>query len=285
MADKVFDSKEWFESVVPDGTKLNDEQAQAMKTLLAVPGIEKNIGNSVLRQSDYSRQSDELKAQKEATATLKAEAEELKQEATNFVTKQRDRDHNNLTLHDQLVADLAEANKRTVDEGGEPVKRRVDAPVVKEEPETKYLTEDDYLKKEAARDQNAIAYSNTVVQLSNRFRNDFDKDFDPEPVVDYATKNGLTLKDAYTELYKEEYAEVAEKAVQARIDAAVQDAVIDARSKNDFPEIDAGPKRVSGLDQPEEQKLKTEGDRARAAVQGLRDIRSGKKQVTSVWND
>lgn len=283
MADKVFDSKEWFESVVPDGTKLTDEQVQAMTTLLAVPGIQKNIGNSVLRQSDYSRQSDELKTQKETAATTLAEAEELKAEATTFVTKQRDRDHNNLKLHDQLVEDLATANKRFSDAGEETITRRVEPEV--EKTDVKYLTEDDYAKKEQERDAHAISYSNTVVQLSNRFRNDFGKDFDPEPVVDYATKNGLTLKAAYTELYKTEYEEVAEKKVQARIDEAVQEATIDLRSKNDFPEIDAGPQRVSGLDQPEDQKLKTEGDRARAAVQGLREIRAGKRAVTNAWND
>jgi hypothetical protein len=284
MADKVFDPKEWFEDVSKDVT-LDDAATQAMATLLANPDIAKNIGNSVLRQSDYSRQSDELKTQKEAAATTLAEAEELKAEATTFVTKQRDRDHNNLTLHDQLVADLATANKRFSDAGEETITRRVETPAADEKPEVKYLTEDDYRELEKTRDQNAISYSNTVVQLSNKFRNDFEKDFDPEPVVDYATKNGLTLKDAYHELYKDEYAVVAETKVQARIDAAVQEATIDLRSKNDFPEVDAGPSRVSGLDQPEADKLKTEGDRARAAVQGLRDIRSGKKQVTSIWND
>jgi hypothetical protein len=284
MADKVFDPKEWFEDVSKD-VDLDDAATQAMATLLANPDIAKNIGNSVLRQSDYSRQSDELKTQKESAATTLAEAEELKAEATNFVTKQRDRDHNNLTLHDQLVADLATANKRFSDAGEETITRRVETPAADEKPEVKYLTEDDYRELEKTRDQNAISYSNTVVQLSNKFRNDFEKDFDPEPVVDYATKNGLTLKDAYNELYKDEYAVVAETKVQARIDAAVQEATIDLRSKNDFPEVDAGPSRVSGLDQPEADKLKTEGDRARAAVQGLRDIRSGKKQVTSIWND
>lgn len=283
MADKVFDPKEWFADVSKD-IELDESATQAMETLLANPDIAKNIGNSVLRQSDYSRQSDELKTQKEAAEARLAEAETLKSDATTFVTKQRDRDHNNLTLHDQLVADLAEANKRNVDNGGEPVTRRVDAPVVKEEPKVKYLTEDDYRKLETERDANQIQYSNTVVQLSNKFRNDFDKDFDPEPVVDYATKHGLNLKDAYTELYKDEYKVVAEAKVQARIDVAVQEATVDLRSKNDFPEMDAGPSRVSGLDQPEEDKLKTEGDRARAAVKGLQEIRTGKRSATDAWN-
>ena len=269
MADKVFDPKEWFDSVVPDGTKLSDEQVKARDLLLDDPAIAKNIGNSVLRQSDYSRQSDELKAEKEAASTRLAEAETLKTEATDFVTRNRDRDHNNLTLHDQLVADLAEANKRNVDNGGDPVVRQVTEPEVKKETDEQYLTLKQYQEAEEVRDANTINYSNTVLKLSNKYRADFDKDFDVEPVVTHATKTGMNLTDAYTDLYKEEYAVVEETKIQARIDEAVKEATIDLRSKNDFPEIDAGPQRVSGLDQPEEDKLKTEGDRARAAVRGL----------------
>ena len=285
MADKVFDPKEWFDSVVPDGTKLSDEQVKARDLLLDDPAIAKNIGNSVLRQSDYSRQSDELKAEKEAASTRLAEAETLKTEATDFVTRNRDRDHNNLTLHDQLVADLAEANKRNVDNGRDPVVRQVTEPEVKKETDEQYLTLKQYQEAEEVRDANTINYSNTVLKLSNKFRTDFDKDFDVEPVVTHATKTGMNLTDAYTDLYKEEYAVVEETKIQARIDEAVKEATIDLRSKNDFPEIDAGPSRVSGLDQQDDQKLKTEGDRARAAVQGLRDIRSGKKQVTSAFDN
>ena len=284
MPKTVFDPKEWFADVSKD-IELDDAATQAMATLLANPDIAKNIGNSVLRQSDFSRQSDELKTQREAADTATTEAERLKQEATEFVTKQRDRDHNNLDLHDQLVKDLAEANKRFEDAGEETIKSRLQNSVIKEEPEVKYLTEDAYRKLETERDANAINYSNTVIQLSNQFRNDFDKAFDPEPVVQHATKNGLTLRDAYTDLYKEEYETKREEAIQTRIDTAVQEATIDLRSKNDFPEIDAGPQRVSGLDQAEDDKLKTEGDRARAAVQGLREIRTGKRQATDIYNN
>ncbi len=113
---------------------------------------------------------------------------------------------------------------------------------------------------------------------------DFDKDFDPEPVVQHATKNGMTFQDAYSDLYKEEYATKTEEGIQARIDIAVKEATIEQRSKNDFPEVEAGPSRVQGLNQTDEEKLKTEGDRARAAVQGLSDIRTGKKQATDHWN-
>lgn len=283
MPKEVFSAKEWFADVSKD-IELTDDESKAMETLLARDDIQKNIGNSVLRQSDFSRQSDELKSQREAADTAVAEAGKLKQEATEFVTKQRDRDHNNLDLHDQLVKDLAEANKRTVDLGGDETTRRVEAPKVEDEKKPVYLTEDDYRKLESERDQNAITYSNTVIQLSNQFRTDFDKDFDPEPVVNHATKNGLTLKDAYNDLYKEEYAVKTEAGIKARIDKAVEEATIDLRSKNDFPEVDAGPSRVSGLEQAEEDKLKTEGDRARAATQGLQQIRTGKKQVTDTWN-
>ncbi len=279
MATKVFDPKEWF-SDVSEGVELSDEQAQARDTLLANPDIAKNIGNSVLRQSDYSRLQDELKAQREAVDSALDEAQTKTKEADDFVIKMRDRDHNNVTLHDQLVADLAKANQSLSDAGEETIKSRVPAPVVKEEPEVKYLTEVQYAEREATRDANTIQFSSRLIQLSNEHRKTFGEDFDPAPVVAYATEKGLTLDDAYKELNAERFTEATEAAVQKRIDTAVQEKEIELRSKNDFPEIDSGPTRVSGLDQKEEDKLKTEGDRARAAAAGLTELRSGKRQHT-----
>lgn len=281
--EKVFSAKEWFADVKGD-IELSDEQTQAMETLLANEDVVKNIGNSVLRQSDYSRKSDALQAQRDEVKAAQDEVERLRTEATEFVTKQKDRDHNNLTLHDQLVQDLAEANKRLENAGEETLARRVTEPVKEEEPEVKYLSIDDYRALEAERDQNAINYSNTVIQLANQHREVFDENFDPEPVVKHATEKGMTLKEAYTDMYSEQYAAKDEEKIQARIDAAVQEATIEARSKNDFPEVETGPQRVQGLNQAEEDKLKTEDDRTAAAMQGLAEIRTGKRAATDHWN-
>jgi len=281
---EVFDPKEWFADVKGD-IELSEEQTQAMEALLANPDLAKNIGNSVLRQSDYSRQSDKLKAERATSVTSQEEAEKLKVEGADFIARNKDRDHNNVTLHDKLVEDLAEANRRSVDAGAEPVTRNVEKPEVKDDPDETVMTVKAYEAAEAARDANTIAYSTRVVQLSNRFRNDFAKDFDPEPVVDFATKNNLTLDQAYDKLYSEEYAAKAEADVQLRIDTALKEQAIELRSKNDFPELEAGPLRTSGLDQTPEQKLATEDDRVGAAVAGLKDIRSGNKELTDKWND
>ena len=281
---EVFDPKEWFDSVVPEGTKLSDDQVQARDLLLADPAIAKNIGNAVLRQSDYSRKSDELQAQRDAVDTALGEATAKTKEADDFVVKMRDRDHNNVTLHDTLVADLAKANKALGDNDLETVKTVVTAPKVKEEPEAPVLTVKDYEEREATRDANTIQFSSRLITMSNEHRKTFGEDFDPAPVVAYATEKGLNLDDAYQELNKDRFDEVTEAAVQKRIDTAVQEAKIELRSKNDFPEIDSGPQRVSGLDQKDEDKLKTEGDRARAAVQGLAEVRAGKRTVTDMYN-
>ncbi len=284
MAKEVFDPQEWFASVVPEGTKLSDEQVQARDLLLADPAIAKNIGNSVLRQSDYSRQSDELKTQRDAVDTSLAEATAKTKEADDFVVKMRDRDHNNVTLHDTLVSDLAKANKALSDVGEETIKSRITEPIVKEEPEVPILTVKEYEAREATRDANTIQFSSRLITMSNEHRKTFGEDFDPAPVVAYATEKGLNLDDAYKELNADRFTEATEAAVLKRIDKAVEETKIELRSKNDFPEIDSGPKRVSGLDQPEEQKLKTEGDRARAAVAALADIRVGKRTVTDMYN-
>jgi len=284
MADKVFDPQEWFTSVVPEGVTLSDEQVQARDLLLADPAIAKNIGNSVLRQSDYSRKSDELATEREAAATLKQQAVDAKAEADAFVVTQKDRDHNNLTLHESLVKDLATANARVDELGGEVVPARVEPEPVVKEPDVKYLTAEDYEAREAQRDANTIEFSSRMIQLANQHQSDFGEAFDPAPVVKHATEQGLSLDDAYADLHKDRFAEKTEADVLARIATAVQEKEIELRSANDFPEIDSGPQRVSGLDQAEEDKLKTEGDRARAAVTGLAEIRGGKRPVTDNWN-
>ncbi len=283
MATTVFDPKEWFADISKD-VELSDEQVQARDTLLANPDIALNIGKSVLRQSDYSRQSDELKAQREAVDAELATAGTKTKEADDFVIKMRDRDHNNVTLHDTLVSDLAKANKALSDAGEETITSRVPVTEVKEEPEAPMLSVQDYEAREAARDANTIQFSSRLITMSNEHRKAFGEDFDPAPVVAYATEKGLNLDDAYQELNAERFTEATEAAVQKRIDAAVQEKEIELRSKNDFPEIDSGPQRVSGLDQSEEDKLKTEGDRARAAVAGLAEIRGGKRAVTDIYN-
>jgi len=275
----VFSAKDWFADV-STGVELTDEQTQAMETLLANDDIQKNIGKSVLRQSDYSRQSDALTAERGKIDAELVEAVAKTKEADDFVVKMRDRDHNNVTLHDQLVEDLAKANKSLTDAGEETITSRVPAPVVKEEPEVKYLTEEQLDAREAARDANTIQFSSRLIQLSNEHRKAFGEDFDPAPVVQHATENGMTLDDAYQALNKDKFEEATEAAVQKRIDDAVRDNEIELRSKNDYPEVDSGPKRVSGLDQAEEDKLKTPGDRARAAVQGLAEVRAGKRPLT-----
>lgn len=284
MADKVFDPQEWFTSVIPEGTELSDEQTQAMTTLLANPDIAKNIGNSVLRQSDYSRKSDELATEREAVTTLQQKVEDTRAETDAFLVKQKDRDHNNMTLHEQLVKDLATANARTSDLGGEVTPVRVEPEPVVKESDTKFLSVEAYEEREAQRDANTIEFSSRMIQLANQHRDNFDEAFDPAPVVKHATEQGLSLDDAYADLNKDRFAEKSEADIQKRIDTAVQEKEIELRSKNDFPEIDSGPQRVDGLNIPDEDKLKTEGDRARAAVHGLAEIRGGKRAATDVWN-
>jgi len=276
---EVFDPKEWFAGVKGD-TELSDEATQAMETLLANPDIAKNIGNSVLRQSDYSRQSDDLKAQRDEVDKALGLAQAKTKEADDFVIKMRDRDHNNVALHDSLVSDLAKANQSLTDAGEETITSRITAPVVEEKPEVTYLTEDAYNEREAQRDANTIQFSSRILTLSNEHRKMFDEDFDPAPVVQHATEKGMTLDDAYKDLNADRFAEATEAAIQKRIDVAVKENEIELRSKNDFPEIDAGPQRVSGLDQADGDKLKTEGERARAAVVGLSELRSGKRSHT-----
>ncbi len=269
----VFDPKEWLASVVPEGVTLTDEQTQAMETVLAVKDIGTNIGNAVLRQSDYSRQSDELKVEREAVKTSQAEVDATQAEVDAFVIKQKDRDHNNLSLHEQMKKDLATANARTTALGGE-----ITAPLVtetvEEEPNDPMLTIKDYEAREAARDAQTIQLQSRMITLANQHRKDFGEDFDPDATVAYATEKGLNLDDAYTELNADKFAEKTEADIQARIDTAVKDNEIELRSRNDFPETIAGPTRVQGLDQPEAEKLKTEDARVGGALKALATLRS-----------
>jgi hypothetical protein len=132
------------------------------------------------------------------------------------------------------------------------------------------------------REQNAIAYSNKINQLSNKHHKNFDEYLDFDALVEHATKNSMNLDEAYADMNKVEYDALNEKIITDRIDVAVKEALVDARSSRDIPGVDNGPKRVSGLDIPEEDRLKDEDARVAAAIGGLADVRSGEKS-TADW--
>jgi hypothetical protein len=276
MAD--FNSGEWFAEITK-GVDLPADQAEVLKAVLAREDLSANVGKSVSRQSDYSRNMDQLSTQKAELDRKIAAASESVEQGKMFVERNKDRDHNNMDIHEDLTNKLAEANRRLEDAGEE----RVKAPAAPAQPkfdESKFVTKDDIAAMRQDADKNAIAYANRVNSLGNKYHADFGKYLDADKLVDHATQKGITLDAAFSDLYADDYATKSETDIQARIDKAVDDKETELRSTLDFPE-NAGPQRVSGLDIPEEDRLKSEGSRVAAAVQGSRDFASGKKEIPS----
>lgn len=275
---EVFEVKEWFADVIK-GLNVPEEEAKALLKTLEREDIRKNIGNSVLRQSDYSRRSDELKVREGKLSETEATIKEKGIEADVFVQRQKDRDHNNEELFTQLNTDLIEANRRLEELGEEPKHRSVKKPPV-EESSPKYVTADELEKRDAERESHAISYANKVQNLSNRFHADFKEYLDPDKLVEHATEKGLTLDLAYDDLFKDRYVEKSEKEVKTRIETAVEEARVEERSRSGVPLVEEGPGRVAVFDVPVEDRLLTEDSRVGAATAALKEVRSGKRQIS-----
>lgn len=280
MSTEVFDLKEWFAENVLKGQDIPEEEAKALFKTLERDTIRKNIGNSTLRQSDYSRTMDGLKVREDKISATETSIEEKRVEADVFIQRQKDRDHNNEKLFEQMQLDLAESARLLEKLGETPPKRT--PPKVETEPVKEYATIDDLDARDATRDQDSVAYLNKVTNLANRFHKDFDEYLDPDVLVEHATKKELTLDGAYDDLYKERYATKSEEAVQERIKVAVEEARVEERSRTGVPLVEEGPTRPHVFDVPPEERLVTEDSRVGAATAALKQIRSGKRELGSV---
>lgn len=278
---KVFDVREWFADITK-GVELPEEVAKAALSALDRDEVRNNIGNQVLRQDDYSRNLDELKTQRTVLEEQQAEVERLKTEAAVFVKRQQDRDHNNVQLHEQLTENLATANRKLVELGEDKV-RTVDTKPPVDEP--KYVTVDELTEMRAEADQRAIAFANRIVNLGNKHRKDFGEDLDPDVLVQHATTKQMTLDEAYRDMFSEQYADKTEAEVKERIKTAVDDAETELRSQVEFPETNQGPSRVNIFDIPADEQLKDSQSRVAASIAGLKDIRSGKKEIAGWITD
>ena len=278
---KVFEFKEWFAEMI-EGSDISPEDAKVLLKGLERDEIRKNIGNAVLRQSDYSRRSDALATRETTLSEGEASVEKRRIDAEVFIKRQEDRDHNNETLHKQIVADLADRTRRLEELGEEVTSSNRETREVNDDSSRKYVTSDDLkkLKEEGAlREEQSIAYSNRVVNLGNRFHKDFKEYLDPDILVKHATEKSMTLDDAYDDLYKERYDTKTEAEVQSRIDEAVEEARVEERSKKGFPEVGEGPQRTSVFDIPQEDRLQDEDSRVGAAVNALKEHQSGKREL------
>jgi hypothetical protein len=273
LANTVFEISDWLDDVLK-GVDLPEEEAKALRSTLERAEVRKEIGNSVLRQSDYSRQLDALKTDQDAAAEARAEGDA-------FLARNKDRDHNNSEIHKTLADQLDEANRRLSEGLGDPVTPTSSTSPTQQD-DSNFITLEQLDEINREREQNAIAYSNKINQLSNKHHKNFDEYLDFDALVEHATKNSMNLDDAYHDMHKTEYDELNEKVITDRIDVAVKEALVDARSNKDIPGVDVGPKRVSGLDIPDEDRLKTEDSRVAAALGGLAGVRSGDKS-TADW--
>lgn len=277
---KEFVLDEWVAEIT-EGVDLEDSEVEGLKKVLADDTVQTKLKASVLRQSDYSRQMDDL-------TTTKADLEKQVADTTAFLTSNQDRDHNNQEKYDTLLAERDEFEKRLleVDEDF----NKVEKPKVPAIDTSKFVTEEKVteLVENLADKYGAglLKYSTKIVKLSNQYFRDTGKELDPEELVEIASKGSIDIETAYTQMTHEDYAVIDKQTREDEIKKEVESRLAEELSKRDMPLLDSGPKRLHPFtDKTPSDTKSTEVSRVGAAVSGLRRIKSGADQIPAWITD
>jgi len=278
-----FNYEKWFAETIGSG-KLSEEDAKGFKEALAGDEVAlKALEDSFTRQSDYSRNMDELKTAQTELADAQSRVQSEMDDARLYVKRNEDNDHNNKDIYDKLVEENAQYRAKLVENDVE----MPTAPIVTPEtPEDKQYVTMDQLKDMADIKDRAYAdYHSTVMELGNKFHQDFNKYLDTRKLIQFAEDNNMNLETAYTSMNKEGYAELAEKSYQERLAADVATAKEEMIAENPAsPLLDAGPRRVHAI-QEADANLTSPDDRASAAMKRLQEYRGGTKVIPEWTRD
>lgn len=183
---------------VPEGV------AKAVKEAFSDETLSANIGEQVMRQSEFSRQMDDMKTTRE-----KAEAEVLTQKTSLDTEKARYRTwyEDATTQFSASETELAAYRKEfgELTDGG--TKPTPAATGLTREEHDKILAEE--LEK---RDRNAMAFADLITDLKFEHRERFSEKLDTTELYAHVEKSGLPLEAAY----KDMVAPRIEKAVEAK---------------------------------------------------------------------
>lgn len=278
-----FNYEKWFAETIGSG-KLSEEDAKGFKEALAGDEVAlKALEDSFTRQSDYSRNMDELKTAQTELAEAQSKVQTEMDQARLYVKRNEDNDHNNKDIYDNLVEENAQYRAKLVENDVEMPTKPIVTP---ETPEEKQFVTMEQLKEMAdSRDRAYAEYNSTVMELGNKHHKDLGEYLDTRKLIQYAEDNNMNLETAYSSMFKEEYTGLAEKSYQERLAADVAKAKEEMIAENPAsPLLDAGPRRVHAI-QEADANLTSPDDRASAAMKRLQEYRGGTKTIPEWTRD
>lgn len=219
-----------LETLYPDPTV---RQARAEE--LGEAGIA-TLGNHVLRQDDYSRQANELTAQRTAAQTAEEQAKALYEQ--------------NKAWFDQKQKDLQE-----LDQLRQRVSTGVVTPPVADPADPKLVTAEDLAKTLAETERGAVAFFNDLNRLSLEHYQRFGEILDTEALLTDKRVQQLGLRGVYTERYKPQLDALVEKQrkeAEDKIRADERTKVLAERASTQHPYPVRGnePSTLDALERP-----------------------------------
>jgi hypothetical protein len=203
------------------------EQKQGVEEALRNESVAKSLSASTLRQSDYSRQMDELaKAKEAAGAEINRREGMLEAEKTRYAEWYEGANKDYLNATEKL--------KRYRSEYGD-----LDGDTIMNKPTEDYLTKEQYEERLAQeleqRDRRAIKFADVLTDLKLEHKDKFSERLDTDALFEHIEKNNLNLEVGYKDFISDRVAEVNQAKVDEQIKQAREEGRMEGRSQAALP--------------------------------------------------
>lgn len=245
LAKDSMSKKDSFEAFLADVMAHVPEQSRAaVEETFKLDAVRQEIERSTLRQSDYSRNMDQLKADREALDSAIADATNTHQEWQGWYSTAT-------AEYDAMRQRIAELEA----EGVDTVAHNVPG-----------ITEADLNARLADRDKMAIAFADVLTDLKMEHRDRFHEKLDTNKLIEHSMKRGMTIDVAYKDLMAPKLDELNKADLEKQLQKAREEGAREAISKHRLP-MTSGPIEQHPLDlAPKVQGNST--DRVASAVTG-----------------
>lgn len=195
--------------------KITDEAARKLFLSAANDDVLDHLGDAALRQSDFSRDKNTLAEERKALEAQMAANVKWHKEQSGHLEKYK-----------EILPEYEALKQKLESIGGAPPAAGAEGamdPKLKAEIEEmrKKVAEFEDLKKTVGTlETTGVALMGVLGELGDTYRDDFGKRLDRQALIDFANKNGMDVRTAYREMFKDGYAEKAKKQHDEEIAAA-----------------------------------------------------------------
>lgn len=238
-----------------------DKRKGIEEALKADPKVLETIGKGYSRQSDYSRQMDELKKERETAS------EELnKQKGAFEATKAR---------YQEWYEDANREFKAAIDKAARYEQEYGELenfdPASKHKLPENLMTKEDVAREFERRDRAAIDFADALTDVKIDFRDRFNERLDTKALYDHIEKTQLPFKAAYEDFIRPRVTEAENAKLEERIKQAREEGYREGVSKASLP-VEPDPNRPRPMDSLGAST--TQDDRVAAAAAAWRESQS-----------